>query len=810
MNRFIHLLVLASLVLCQILSLLSLSSSTLSGLKLDSSLYVDKKGDFLVSPNNVFTAGFYRVGENAYCFSIWFTKPLSNGDQTVVWMANRDTPVNGKCSKLSLSKTGNLVLQDADQDLPIWTTRTRDVTGSAELKLNNSGNLYLQSKNEQILWQSFGSPTDTLLTNQPLTTATMLVSSRSRTNFSSGFYKLIFDNDNVLRLVYSGPKVTGVYWPNPELRAWDAGRSTYGFERTATIDRFGRFIASDGLFFNTTDDGSQPIRRLTMDFDGNLRVYSLDEGKQIWEVTWQAMAQTCKIHGSCGENSTCSNEPNFGRKCSCLPYHKMINRTDWSYGCEPEFESSLCGTGDDDFLKLPHFDFYGYDLLYLPNRTLDVCKQECKNMCNCKGFQYTFDKEKAIFLCYTKFLLLNGFGSVSFNGTFYLRVPTSTLSSHTKKSIQKVRETELNCFGSPRMVQLERIYDKKKERGSIKFLLLFTYVFGALEIICIIYFFYKTRSTKKFKGYLQAATGFERFTYSDLKRASQNFETEIGRGGGAVVYKGVLSDNRLVAIKRLQEANSNQGEAEFLAEVSTLGRLNHMNLIDILGYCAEGKHRILVYEYMENGSLAENLNSNKLDWDKRFEVAIGTSKGLAYLHEECLEWVLHCDVKPHNILLDHDYLPKVADFGLSKFLDRDGRGNSEFRQARGTRGYMAPEWFFISVPITSKVDVYSYGVVMLEMITGRSPQGGDQSGGGYERPMVRWVREKVSVVGDGYGGKDNWIDEIVDSTVKGEYDKVRMGILIKVALQCAEENLDARPTMSQVVDMLLHGDDRRF
>ncbi|KAJ9560179.1 hypothetical protein OSB04_005339 [Centaurea solstitialis] len=775
MHLLLHFLLLVSLILFATPFTTSSSSSSKPpyALELGSSLSVDTKDDILISPNRVFSAGFYEVGDNAFCFSIWFTEPLSDGNLTVVWMANRDAPVNGVRSKLSLSKTGNLVLQDADQD-----------------------------KDGQILWQSFGSPTDTILPNQPLTKDAMLVSSRTRTNYSSGFYKFFFDNDNVLRLVYSGPKVTGIYWPNPELRAWDAGRSTYGSERTATIDVFGRFISSDGLFFNASDDGNQPMRRLTIDFDGNVRVYSLDSSRRTWEVTWQVIAQKCTIHGSCGENSTCSNEPSYGRKCACLPYHNMVDHTDWSRGCEPGFDQSIRGNDEDGFLRLPHFDFYGYDSKYLPNTTLDGCKKECKNIKDCKGFQYKFDKKQGIFLCYPKFLLLNGFSSVSFNGSFYLKVPTIARSSNANKD---TREPNLNCSGRPTIVQLKRVYDQKKERGSIKYLLVFTYAFGALEMICIIYFFYKTRNSaaKSQGGYLQAATGFERFSYADLRKASRNFGTEIGRGGVAVVYKGVLSENRVAAIKRLKDASSNQGEAEFLAEISTLGKLNHMNLIDIWGYCAEGKHRILVYEYMENGSLADNLRLNKLDWDKRFEVALGTAKGLAYLHEECLEWVLHCDVKPHNILLDQDYFPKVADFGLSKFLDRDGRGNMEFTKARGTRGYMAPEWFFVSRPITSKVDVYSYGVVMLEMITGRSPKGGDQSGGGYEgMATIKWVREKVD------GGKSNWIEEIVDSKVNGEYDRVRMGNLIKVALQCAEENKDARPTMSQVVDMLLRGNGR--
>ncbi|PRQ27759.1 putative protein kinase RLK-Pelle-SD-2b family [Rosa chinensis] len=141
--------------------------------------------------------------------------------------------------------------------------------------------------------------------------------------------------------------------------------------------------------------------------------------------------------------------------------------------------------------------------------------------------------------------------------------------------------------------------------------------------------------------------------------ATRGFKEEIGRGGGGIVYKGTLSDQRVAAIKQLDIAN--QGEAEFLAEVSLIGKLYHMNLIDMWGYCIEDKHRLLVYEYMEHGSLAKNLSSNVnvLDWNKRFEIAVGTAKGLAYLHEECLEWVLHCDIKPHKVLLDSE-----APFGL--------------------------------------------------------------------------------------------------------------------------------------------------
>ncbi|KAK1433439.1 hypothetical protein QVD17_10349 [Tagetes erecta] len=789
---FFHLLLLLSKT--PVLSSSPTFVSQPSVLKPGSSLSVENKDDFLISPNGLFTAGFYAVGENAYCFSVWFTKPLRDKSHTIVWMANRDVPVNGKRSKLSLLKTGNLVLRDASQPLPIWTTNIINSKEPAQLIMNNTGNLYLQNQDNQTIWQSFGSPTDTLLTLQNLTKDTPLVSSRSLTNYSSGVYRLYFDSDNVIRLAYNTPTVAGTYWPDPMLTAWASGRSTWVSRRIANMDLFGRFVSSDSLFFNTSDAENQfVIRRLTVDVDGNFRAYSLDETRGIWKVTWQAISDACKVHGICGDNSTCSVVPGSGRKCSCIPNHTMINQTDWSLGCKPKFNTTLCGNNEDTFLRFPHFDFYGYDAAYVANATLDECKKVCLGICHCKGFYLKY-QPGGFYSCYAKFRLLNGYKNS--NGSMYLKVPKSFLLSPTSKDF--VYGDSLNCSKKLPTVPIERAYEKNPKNESLKSLMIFTYVFGALETICIIYFLYKTRgpSTAR-KGYLQAATGFQRFSYAELKRATNNFSKEIGRGGGGIVYKGEFSDNRVAAVKLLKEYSNKEGEAELLAEISTLGRLNHMNLIDIWGYCAERKHKLLVYEYLENGSLAQNLHSSKLDWGKRFNIALGTAKGLAYLHEECLEWVLHCDVKPHNILLDSDFNPKVADFGLSKLLKRDGSRNSEFTRARGTRGYMAPEWLFVNHPITSKVDVYSYGVVMLEMITGRSPAG-DQNAESKGR-LDSWVKEKMMEA----GGTNEWIKEVVDVTVDGNYDTSKMDILIKVALLCSQEDKDARPTMRQVMDMLL-------
>ncbi|XP_061359949.1 putative receptor protein kinase ZmPK1 [Gastrolobium bilobum] len=763
------------------------------------SLSVEKlQEDVIVSPNGTFTAGFYAVGENAYCFSIWFTQPVDKHghNATIVWMANRNQPVNGKRSKLSLLDNGNLILTDAGQ-FTVWTTNTNS-SNPLELLLHDTGNLVLQEQNNGfILWQSFHHPTDTLLPDQHLTRYMKLVSSRSKSDYSSGFYKLFFDNDNVLRLLYDGPQVSSIYWPDPWLVIWEASRSTYNGSRVAALDRLGKFHSSDDFTLRTSDYGTVIPRRLTLDHDGNLRLYSWKHGQDKWSISGQAKQQPCKIHGICGPNSICSVDPSAGSRCRCLPGYSRVNNQDWSQGCKPNFQLPCNNTTESRFLFLPHVAFYGYDYVYHANYTFEQCTHLCLRLCKCVGFQYYPFEPASVFRCYIKSQLRNGYQTLDFTGSSFLRLPKSSTFSNENP----IKDNGLVCSGN--RTQLERPYTKGKENGSVKFMLWFASGLGGIEVVCIfLVWCFLIRNGKHLgsdtQGYvLAAATGFRRFSYSELKQATKGFSKGIGRGAGGIVYKGLLSDNRVVAIKQLYEAN--QGESEFLAEVSIIGRLNHMNLISMWGYCAEGKHRLLVYEYMKNGSLAENFSSNALDWGQRYSIALGTARGLAYLHEECLEWILHCDIKPQNILLDSDFKPKVADFGLSKLVNRNNPNTSSVSRIRGTRGYMAPEWVF-NMSITSKVDVYSYGIVVLEMITGKSPMTGIQKADGVDSPnerLVTWVREKRK------GSEvESWVEEIIDTALVSNYDRNKMEILATVALECVEEDRDLRPSMRQIVERL--------
>ncbi|XP_040995995.1 putative receptor protein kinase ZmPK1 [Juglans microcarpa x Juglans regia] len=243
-----------------------LKVSRLDTIREGKSLSIEKSEDVLIPANGVFSACFYSVGDNAYCYAIWFNKPSRGKNQTIIWMANRDQPVNGRSSKLSLLKNGNLLLTDAGR-FTVWATNTQSLS-SVHLSLYNTGNLVVQNMEGVTLWESFDFPTDTLLPQQLLTRSTRLVSSRSQTNYSSGFYKLYFDNDNILRLLHDGLEVSSVYWPEPGVVSWQAGRFTYNSSRIAVLDTFGNFSSSDNFTFMEAEYGLELQRRLNMDYDG--------------------------------------------------------------------------------------------------------------------------------------------------------------------------------------------------------------------------------------------------------------------------------------------------------------------------------------------------------------------------------------------------------------------------------------------------------------------------------------------------------------------------------------------------------------
>ncbi|CAK9143547.1 unnamed protein product [Ilex paraguariensis] len=524
-----------------------------------SSLSVEKTNDFLISPNGTFSGGFYNVGTNAYCFSIWFTNSLN---KTVVWMANRDSPVNGKQSQLDLHGNGNLVLTDADGSIT-WSTNTFS-DAIVEARLLETGNLILINQAEEIIWQSFYFPTDTLLPGQILSKNITLVSMRNRGTYFSGFYNFKFDDNNVLDLIYNGPLVSSIYLPSTAISVFDSGRTPYNSSRSAFVNSWGQFISSDNFIFYASDYGVGPKRRLTLDYDGILRLYSLDDSTGLWEISWlPGGLSPCQVHGLCGPNGVCSYNPL--PTCTCPHGFDRNDPSDWSKGCSPRFNLT-CDPLAWDFIELQYTDYFGYDMdFYGRNMTFEACRNACLSDCKCAGFGYALD---GLGQCFPKSTLLNGFSMPSSTQIMHLKVPRAMVISQAEQ--RQVKTNDLNCSNTEIVFRGDDADGENNNRnGYMKYLIAFVGSFGVFEMICIglgwWYVFRKHANEQVINmGYTVLAMGFKRFTFAELKKATQNFNQEIGKGGFGTVYKGILDNERVVAVKRLEGIL--QGDTEFWAE----------------------------------------------------------------------------------------------------------------------------------------------------------------------------------------------------------------------------------------------------
>ncbi|KAF6981765.1 hypothetical protein CFC21_000222 [Triticum aestivum] len=286
-----------------------------------------------------------------------------------------------------------------------------------------------------------------------------------------------------------------------------------------------------------------------------------------------------------------------------------------------------------------------------------------------------------------------------------------------------------------------------------------------------------------------------RYTFSEVKKMARRFKEKVGQGGFGSVYKGELPNGVPIAVKML-ENSTGEGEA-FINEVATIGLIHHANIVRLLGFCSEGMRRALIYEFMPNESLEKyifsddaNIFQHLLVPDKLLDIALGIARGMEYLHQGCNQRILHFDIKPHNILLDYNFNPKISDFGLAKLCARD-QSIVTLTAARGTMGYIAPELYSRNFGgVSYKSDVYSFGMLVLEMVSGRrnsDPRIGSQD----DVYLPEWIYEKV------INGEE--LALTLEATQE-ENEKVRK--LAMVALWCIQWNPRNRPSMTKVVNML--------
>nr|CAD1823822.1 unnamed protein product [Ananas comosus var. bracteatus] len=609
-------------------------------------------------------------------------------------------PVNGRGSRLTFGHDGHLVLTDVDGSV-VWdstaavaATETgtaaaamvigRAATSAATvMELLDTGNLVLRDGSGRTVWRSFDYPTDTLLPTQAFTKGKRLVSRFSPARSGPGTPAYTSTTTTCSGSSTTGPTSPASTGPTPTTPSSKmVAPTTTAPARRPRPDR--RFNSSDGFGIATADSG--PLtkrRRLTLDYDGNLRIYSLNETGRYWNVTWVAIADCCNVHGLCGPNGICT----YSRAvtCACPPGHEMSDARDWNRGCRPTFNLSCQAR---------------------QNRSSSFTSSSSRRPTSTGSTSVTTHPSRS---------------TTAGRSARELLVPRLRIPAHGDRSLlpqdrafQRLHFTELS----------RKLLFEKQDSTKWAYLYVFAMAVAALELLFFVigwWFLFRKHDTPKSvqEGYKMISSQFRRFTYRELKEATGKFKEELGRGGRA------------------------RCTGEF---------------------------------------------SKTKEWD---------GAGLAYLHHECLEWIIHCDIKPENILLNRDFEPKIADFGLAKLSKRDGLGVN-LSKMRGTTGYMAPEWA-LNLPITGKVDVYSFGVVLLEVVTGSRISSWVRENG-EERELRSFVREvKQRLLGH---EEKSTITGIVDGKLHRQFDYDQAAEMVRIAVSCLEEERSKRPTMDEIVKAL--------
>jgi hypothetical protein len=713
---------------------------------------------------------------------------------TTVWVANRDTPISDpvvNLTVLKISADGNLVISTQNATEPIiWAThvvnRTQTSIANTTAVLLNSGNFALMetSSNAVPLWQSFDYPTDVFLPgakfgrNKVTGLNRQFTSNRSLIDPGLGSYNIELDTNGGMLLSSRSPYL--VYWSwsgsssAPKLlplliTILDMNPLTKGLISAAFVDN------NEEVYYTYTLLNESSLVYALLDISGQLKLIVWSQATQSWQTPYAQPAVPCTAYATCGPFTVCNSKAD--PFCNCMDNFSQKSPHDWELddrtgGCTRN-NPLVCNTKENTTTSSDMFQpITRVKLPYNPQSIEDAttgakCAEACLSDCSCTAYSYNSSR---CLIWHGELLNVNENDDIdnSSEDVLYLR-----LSAQDFHGVRKSK--------------------RKSIIGAVTAAVVISFGLLMLMLLSVIL----RNKFKCFGGQLYSSQdcggGIVAFRYTDLSHATKNFSEMLGGGGFGSVFKGVLSDSTPIAVKRLDGAR--QGEKQFRAEVGSIGKIQHINLVKLIGFCSEGDKRLLVYEHMSNGSLDAHLfqsNSTVLSWSTRHQIAIGVARGLSYLHQSCCECIIHCDVKPENILLDSSYVPKIADFGMAAIVGRDfSRVLTTFR---GTAGYLAPEWLS-GVAITPKVDVYSFGMVLLEIISGRrnSPNQVYTSNSNHVDffPVLA-----VSKLHEGD------VTSLVDPQLNGDFNFEDAKRLCKVACWCIQDDECGRPTMGEVVQVL--------
>ncbi|KAL8064489.1 hypothetical protein ABFX02_01G094400 [Erythranthe guttata] len=759
-------------ILLLLLSFLLTTTNTFSADALDviNSTHVITDGETLISSGGTFELGFFRPGnsKNRYV-GVWF-KNISAF--TVVWVANRNNPLtNSSGASLIVTRPGILALVNGSNSI-IWSSNTSRVARNPFAKLLDSGNLVVKEgidngDDDDYLWQSFDYPTDTILPGMKfgvnfVTGHENYVSSwKSSDDPATGDYTYRLDPAGYPQGVLRRGSVK-VFNTGP----WNGLRySGMPGLKTSPVFAFDFVFDAAEVYYRYTIPDNSLIPRLMLNQSGFVQRWTWIPRNQDWALYKNLPMDNCDSYKQCGVYGICDaqNSP----ICGCL--EKFVPRnpvewvaTDWSSGCERRVALD-CGT--DGFvkysgIKLPDTEFSWFN----SSMNLDECKEFCRKNCSCVAYTNS-DIRNGGSGCLAWFGDLVDIKELYDEGqNIYIRMASSELDS--KRKDHKILIVSLTL--SLGMILLCTsfavcIYTRKKIYAKLR----------------------KTGRNEDLELPL--------FDLSTISKATESFSpnNKLGEGGFGPVYKGTLGSGQEIAVKRLSKT-SLQGIKEFKNEVIFIAKLQHRNLVKLLGCCVEGEETMLVYEYMPNKSLDlilfDPFMSKLLDWPKRFQVICGIARGLVYLHQDSRLRIIHRDLKASNILLDTDMNPKISDFGLARSF---GVNEIEANTSRvvGTYGYMSPEYAFDGL-FSVKSDVYSFGVIVLEIMSGKRNRGYSYMD---QRNLLghAWVLYKE--------GKSL---ELLDNNIIESSYVSEMLRSLHIGLLCVQNNPEDRPNMSSIVYML--------
>ncbi|KAI3791281.1 hypothetical protein L2E82_05004 [Cichorium intybus] len=722
-----------------------------SGVGYDSDRNVDgnDKVNNLVSENRVFEFGFFEKDGGEFVVGIRYNFGPKSANLPV-WTVGGGVlvPMN---STLKLSMDGRLILFENPSNSIVWSTNTSNL-GVETVTLMNNGNLVLIGDENTVIWESFQRPTNTLLPGQFLRYPQNL---RAPSTKSITSYYTFVINPEGLALMWES-NIT--YW-KPQLSVPSATIKEVRFDSDGVL---GLYDNSNKVIWSisSTDSGdtSVSLRHLRIDQDGNLRIYSWSNVLRSWRVGWQAVEDQCNVFGSCGLYSVCgynSTDP----ICGCL-YSDSLDQGNGvlspnsGSGCKKMVDLANC-KAHTSMVVMKQTVLYGlyppHDINMMLNE--ESCKEYCSKDATCLAVTSKNDGSGLCTLKRTAFI--SGSTSPSIPSISFLKVCLVPQAVAAKGA-------NPNFTPKPKSVSFPFRGDLRKIISGVAFVILVTVlVILGLQMFTLLFVYHrKKRNCEKIAVGVKTNlknSALIRLSFKEVEELTTGFSTPLG----ASVFKGFLPEKMAVVAKVVE--GTVVSEKEFVKAVAVLGGTHHRNLVSLRGFCFEPKHKVLIYEFISNGSVDKwlfNVCEDKTgnNWQKRVDVAVGVTRALAYLHTECQLCIPHGNLKLENVLLDERMFPKLTDFGIKSFLCSSSSSSSN--------------------ESPSEEDIYMLGKLLIEIVLCSRDIVGDYS---LDQVMERVMEEQKYLDGEDLSGVER---------------------VARIALWCMQKQPFLRPSVGEVMKVL--------